>query len=210
MSRDANKHSQDTTEDLPFQRGYIQWDPMLYRSAIVNRKYSCLYFKLSKIYQQTHFVSHMTRNRFEELFRMLDPDNNHRIPPHLGSVSKFKAKIGKQLKNVCANSATYFHRQRTHYWWNNGEVLWTKCSQADIPGKPHEYVVKVCSICGFCCGYSLIQNLYLGGSVIPEGGRDIILELAYPYYDKHYVIYCDKFFTHLGWQHIYVLKVQAS
>ena len=33
--------------------------------------------------------------------------------------------------------------------------------------------------------------------MIPEGGRDVILELAEPYYDKGHVIYCDKFLTHL-------------
>ena len=66
-----------------------------------------------------------------------------------------------------------------------------------IPAKPHKYGVELWAICCSCCGYSLTQNLYLGGSVIPEGGRDVILEFTEPYYDKGHVIYCDRFFTHL-------------
>ena len=53
--------------------GQVLWTSLVQLS---NRR---SYFKLSKICQLPHFVSHMTRNRFEELFRMLHLAKNH--PP---------------------------------------------------------------------------------------------------------------------------------
>ena len=33
--------------------------------------------------------------------------------------------------------------------------------------------------------------------MIPEGGRDVVIELAEQYFEEGYVIYCDRFFSHL-------------
>ena len=66
-----------------------------------------------------------------------------------------------------------------------------------IPAKPHKYDVKLWAICCSCCGYSLTQSFYLGNSVQSEGGRDVVIELAEPYFYKEYVVFCDRFFSHL-------------
>ena len=192
------------TQQKLFQFKEVTYDEMrcfiglLLWTSLVQLSNRRSYFKLSKIYQLPHFVSHMTRNRFEELFRMLHLANNNKIPPHLDSARRFKAKLGKQLKNVCANSTKLLSPARA---LSIDEMMvkfyGRSVVRQYIPAKPHKYGVKLWAICCSCCGYSLTQNLYLGGSVIPEGGRDVILELTEPYYDKGHVIYCDRFFTHL-------------
>ena len=156
------------------------------------------YFKLSKVYYLQHFREHITRDRFEELFKLLHLANNRKIPEHLDSARRFKAKLGKQLANVCANSARLLTPARG---LSIDEMMVKFYGRSVVrqymPAKPHKYGVKLWSICCSCCGYSLTQSIYLGGSVESEGGRDVVLELAEPYFDKGHVIYCDRFFSHL-------------
>ena len=172
---------------------------MLYRPPwVVPLSSRQTYFKLSKVYHLPHFISHITRDRFEELLKMLHLANNRKIPQHLDSARRFKAKLGKQLVNVCANSA----RLLTPARGLSIDEMMVKFYERSVvrqymPAKPHKCGVKLWAICCSCCGYSLTKSLYLGGSVQSEGGCDVILELAQPYFDQGFVIYCDRFFSHL-------------
>ena len=141
---------------------------------------------------------------------MLHLANNRKIPQHLDSARRFKAKLRKQLVNVCANSVRLLTPARGV---SIDEMMVKFYGRSVVrqymPAKPHKYGVKLWAICCSCCGYSLTKSLYLGGSVQSEGGCDVILELAQPYFDQGFVIYCDRFFHIWIRQHIYVLEVQA-
>ena len=181
-----------TYEEMRCFLGLLLWTSL---AQLPSRR---AYFKLSKIYQLPHFTSHITRDRFEQLFRMLHLVNNHKIPLTLDSARRFKAKLGKQLKAVCTNSAKLLLPARA---LSIDEMMvkfyGRSVIRQYIPAKPHKYGVKLWAICCSCCGYSLTQSLYLGSSVQSEGGRDVVIELAEPYFDKGYVVFCDRFFSHL-------------
>ena len=66
-----------------------------------------------------------------------------------------------------------------------------------MPQKPTKYGVKLWGLCCSCCGYSITQEMYLGSTVEVVGGRQVVIQLAEPYFHKGHVIYCDRFFSHL-------------
>ena len=129
---------------------------------------------------------------------MLHLANNHKLPQHFDSAERFKAKLGRQLEGVCNNSAKLLSPARALSI--DEKMIKFYCRSVIrqyIPSKPHKHGVKLWAICCSCCGYSLTQNLYLGGSVQSEGGNDVVFELTQPYFDKGYVVYCDRFFSHI-------------
>ena len=156
-----------TYEEMRCFLGLLLWTSL---AQLPNRR---TYFKLSKGYQLPRFTSHITRDRFEQLFRMLHLVNNHKIPLTLDSARRFKAKLGKQLKAVCTNSAKLLLPARA---LSIDEMMVTfygrNVIRQYIPAKPHKYGVKLWAICCSCCGYFLTQSIYLGSSVQSEGGRD--------------------------------------
>ena len=171
--------------------GLLLWTSLV---QLPNRR---SYFKLSKVYHLPHFKSHITRDRFEQLLKMLHLANNHKLPQHFDSAERFKAKLGRQLAGVCNTSAKLLSPARA---LSIDEMMvkfyGRSVIRQYISSKPHKYGVKLWAICCSCCGYSL-QNLYLGGSVQSEGGKDVVLKLTQPYFDKGYVVYCDRFFSHI-------------
>ena len=148
-----------TYEEMRCFLGLLLW------TSLVQCPSRRAYFKLSKVYQLPHFISHMTRNRFEQLFRMLHLANNNKIPQNLDSATRFKAKLGKQLEAICRNSTKLLTPARA---LSIDEMMvrfyGSSVIRQYIPAKPHKYGVKLWAICCSCCGYSLTQRLYLGSS----------------------------------------------
>ena len=66
-----------------------------------------------------------------------------------------------------------------------------------IKSKPTKYGIKLWGLCCGCCGYSLRQTIYLGSSAGTVSGRDVVIQLTEPYFDRGHVVYCDRFFSYL-------------
>ena len=181
-----------TYKELRCFLGLILWTSL---AKFPNRR---AYFKLSKVFNLPSFKSHTTRNRFEQLLRILHLANNEKIPQHFDAARRFEYKLGNQLTAVCTNSAKLISPARA---LSIDEMVvkfyGRSIVRQHIPSKPHKYGVKLWGLCCACCGYSLNQSLYLGSSGQAEGGRDVVIQLGEPYFDKGHVIYCDRFFSHL-------------
>ena len=141
---------------------------------------------------------HTTRDRFEELLRMLHFADNEKIGQDLLPAERFEAKLGNFLTSYNANSMKLLSLAKS---LSIDEMMikfyGPSVVRQYIKSKPTKYGVKLWSMCCACCGYSLTQNIYLGSTVGPVGGRDVVLRLSEPYLDKGHVIYCDRFFSHL-------------
>ena len=144
---------------------------------------------------------------------MLYLANNHKLPQHFVSAERFKAKLGRQLADVCFNSVKLLAPTRS---LSIDEMMVKFYGRSVInqyiQSKPHKYGVKLWAICCSCCGYSLTQILYLGGCVQSEAGRDVVLELTNIYVptltrDTGPIV-IDSFHTSIL-QPIYVQKAQV-
>ena len=143
------------------------------------------------------FHMHITRDGFEELLKMLHLTNNCKIPLYLDSTRRFKTKLGKQLVNICSNSARLLTPARRLCIdemmvksYGIGVVRqYMPAKRTNMGSNFGPFAVPVAVIHS--------KSLYLDGSVQSEGGRDVVLELAQPYFDQGFVIYCDRFFSHL-------------
>ena len=137
------------------------------------------YFTDSQIYDLPHFKAHTTSGRFQQLFSMLNLDNNHRLPATLNTAQRFGAKLGNILTAVNTNSASLLTPARA---LSIDEMMVKFYGRSVlhqyIKAKPHKYGIKLWAICCACCGYSLKQNIYLGSTVKSVGGRDVVLQLT--------------------------------
>ena len=156
------------------------------------------YFHKSAIYNLPHFTAHTSRDRFEQLLTMLHFTDNENIPQDLGTARRFEAKLANQLTDVNHNSAKLLTPARALSIDEMMVKLYGRSVLRQyMPAKPNKYGIKLWAVACACCGYSLTQNIYLGSSVQSVGGRDVVLQLAEPYFEKGHVIYCDRFFSHL-------------
>ena len=62
------------------------------------------YFTNSEIYDLQNFKKHITRDRFEELLRMLHLADNEQIGENLITAKRFEAKLGNMLSSFNINS----------------------------------------------------------------------------------------------------------
>ena len=129
---------------------------------------------------------------------MLHLTDNQKLPPDLSTAKRYEAKLGTLLSTLNANSAKLLTPARA---LSVDEVMVKSYGRSILchymPAKPSKYGIKLWSICCACCGYSLAQDIYLGSSVESVGGRKVVTQLSEPYLDRGYVIYCDRFFSHL-------------
>ena len=172
--------------------GLLLWTSLV---QLPNRR---AYFTNTEIYHLPHFTAHTSRDRFEQLLTMLHFADNENIPQDLGTARRFEEKLADQLTAVSHNSAKLLTPSKA---LSIDEMMVRFYGRSVLrqymPAKPNKYGVKLWAICCACCGYSLTQNIYLGSSVQTVGGRDVVLQLSEPYFEKGHVIYCDRFFSHL-------------
>ncbi|KAI6651798.1 hypothetical protein LOD99_5045 [Oopsacas minuta] len=140
----------------------------------------------------------MTRDRFEQLLRMLHFTNNDEIPDDILTAERFEAKLGNPLTSFNNNIKRFITPAKS---LSIDEMMvkfyGRSVVRQYIKVKPTKYGVKLWGLCCVCCGYSLTQNLYLGSSAGSVSGRDVVIQLTEPYFDKGHVVYCDRFFSHL-------------
>ncbi|KAI6646989.1 piggyBac-derived 2-like [Oopsacas minuta] len=181
-----------TYEEIKCFVGLLLWTSLV---PFPNRR---SYFTNSEIYDLPNFKKHVTRDRFEELLKMLHLTDNEQIEDNLIAAKRFEAKMGNFLSSFNANSKRLLAPARS---LSIDEMMvkfyGRSVIRQYIKSKPTKYGVKLWSICCSCCGYSLTQNIYLGSTVEKVGGRDVVLQLTEPYLDKGHVKYCDRFFSHL-------------
>lgn len=153
------------------------------------------YYTESKVYYLPHFISHMSRNRFDQLFTVLHFANNEQLPANLPIAKRFEAKLGNLLTAMNTNSSRLMTPAQS---LSIDEMLIPSYHRTRIrqymKAKPHKYGFKLWAICCACCGYSLKQDLYLGSSVESTGGRDVVLQLSQPYLSRGHVVFADRFF----------------
>ena len=181
-----------TYEEINCFVGLLLWTSLV---PLPNRR---SYFTNSEIYDLPNFRKHITRDRFEELLKMLHLADNEQIGENLIAAKRFEAKMGNMLSSFNNNSKRLLAPARS---LSIDEMMvkfyGRSVIRQYIKSKPTKYGVKLWSICCSCCGYSLTQNIYLGSTAEKVGGRDVVLQLTEPYLDKGHIIYCDRFFSHL-------------
>ena len=172
--------------------GLLLWTSLV---QMPNRR---AYFSESEIYFLPHFKSHMSQHRFEQLFAMLHLTNNNQLPDTLSTAKRFEAKLGNFLNIVNMNSSRLLKPGRA---LSIDEIMVKFYGRSQIrqymKSKPAKYGIKLWGLACGECGYCLRQELYLGSSVESGGGRDVVLQLSEGYLDQGYIIYCDRFFSHL-------------
>ena len=179
-------------EEIRCLVGLLLWTSLV---QLPNRR---AYFVGSEIYSQPNFSKHTTRNRFEQLLTMLRFTNSEKIPGSMQSAKKFLAQLGNLMTAVNATCKRYITPANS---LSIDEMMIKFYGRSVVrqymKSKPTKYGVKLWALCCACCGYSLTQKMYLGSSAGAVTGRDVVLQLTEPYYDKGHVIYCDSFFSHL-------------
>ena len=156
------------------------------------------YFINSEIFNIPGFKKHTTRDRFEQLIRMLHFADNEKIPEDTIPAKRFEAKLGNFISNFNDNCKKLLLPAKE---LSIDEMMikfyGRSIVRQYIKAKPTKYGIKLWAICCGCCGYSFTQEMYLGGTAGHVGGRDVVLQLSEPFLDKGHVIYCDRFFSHL-------------
>ena len=172
--------------------GLLLWTSLV---QLPNRR---SYFVGSEIYSQPNFTKHTTRARFEQLLTMLHFTNKEKIPDSLLSAERFLAQLGNLITAVNENCKRYIIPAAS---LSIDEMMikfyGRSVVRQYIKSKPTKYGIKLWALCCACCGYSLTQKMYLGSSAGAVSGRDVVLQLTEPYYDRGHVIFCDNFFSHL-------------
>ena len=156
----------------------------------------------SEIYKLPHFV-HSTRDRFEQLLRMLHFTNNEQIPECMPTAERFEAKLGNLPAAFNSNCKRYITPAKS---LSIDEMMvkfyGRSVVRQYIKSKPTKYGVKLWALCCACCGFFLTQNMCLGSSVGSVSGCDVVIQLTEPYFDKGHVVYCDRFFLTWTWHPI--------
>ena len=101
----------------------------------------------------------------------------------MNTAGRFEVKLGNQVTAVNNNSAKLLSPARplsvdeTMVKFYRRSVL-----RKHMPAKQNKYKygVKLWTIC-HTCGYSLTQDIYLGGSVESVGARHVVMQLAETY-----------------------------
>ena len=181
-----------TYEEIRCFIGLIMWTSL---AQFPNRR---AYFMDSEINKLPHFVKHTTRDRFEQLLRMLHFTNNEQIPECMPTAERFEAKLGNLPAAFNSNCKRYITPAKSLSIDEMMVKFYGKSVVRQyIKSKPTKYGVKLWALCCACCGFSLTQNMYLGSSVGSVSGRDVVIQLTEPYFDKGHVVYCDRFCSHL-------------
>ena len=126
---------------------------------------------------------------------MLHFTDSENIPQDISTVRRFEEKVDDQLTDFNYNSAKLLTPARALSIDEMMVKFYGKgVLRHNMPAKPTKYGIKLWAVACACCGYSLIQNIYLGSSVQFVGGCDVVLQLAEPYFEKGHVIHCNRFF----------------
>ena len=107
---DLCKYAETTYEEMRCFIGLLLWTSLV---VLPNRR---AYFATSEVYNLPDFKIHMTRDRFEQLFRMLHCADNKQLPADLGKAKRFEAKLGRQLTGVNTNSAQLLQPVEVCLW----------------------------------------------------------------------------------------------
>ena len=183
-------HAIPTYEEIKCFIGLLLWTSLV---PLLNHR---SYFTNSEIYDLPNFKKHITRDRFEELLKMLHLADN--VGENLIAAKKFEAKMGNMLSSFNTNSKRLLAPARS---LSIDEMMvkfyGRSVIRQYIKSKPTKYGVNLWSICCSCCGYSLTQNIYLGSTAEKVCGHEVVLQLAEPFMNRSHIIYCDRFFSHL-------------
>ena len=192
LDRPAHNFTIPSYDEIRCFVGLLLWTSL---AKLPNRR---AYFTDSEIYNLPNFRKHTTRDRFEQLIRMLHLADNEQIPPDAIPARRFEAKLGNFISSYNTNCKKLLSPARE---LSIDEMMvkfyGRSVIRQYIKVKPTKYGVKLWAICCACCGYSLTQEIYLGSTAGSVGGRDVVLQLTEPLMDKGHVIYCDRFFSHL-------------
>ena len=114
---------------------------------------------------------------------MLHFTDNVNIPQDIRTARRFEAKLADQHTDVKCNSAKLLTLARALYIDEMMVKFYGRIVLPQyMPAKPNKYGIKLWAVACTCCGYSLTQYIYLGSSVQSVGGRDVMLQLAEPYF----------------------------